>query len=98
MFVRDSLIFWKKNCFAPKWAINILRYFEVIGKFWHECYKNLVYNENIFYLLYSWTNAITGKNVVPEIWAKMHLTNHIGSISTTKLLNSLIFCMYVDRS
>ena len=55
----------------------------------------MVYNENVFYLLYSWTNAITGKNVVPEIWAKIHLTNQIGSISRTKLLNSLI-CMLIE--
>ena len=40
-------------------------------------YLNLVYNESLYYLLYSCTNPIFGKSLVPEIWAKMCLANQI---------------------
>ena len=36
-----------------------------------------VYNEGLFYFLYSCTNPIFGKNPVPEIWAKLLLASQI---------------------
>ena len=41
------------------------RFFEFIGKFT----LNLVYKENLYYLLYSWVNPVLGKNLVPETQA-----------------------------
>ena len=40
-------------------------------------FLNLVYNERLYYLLYSCTNSIFGKYLVPEIWVEMLLINHI---------------------
>ena len=42
-----------------------------IGTFSHYFFLNLVYNESLHYLLYSSTNPILKKNLVPEIGAKM---------------------------
>ena len=79
--VWQSQIFWrKKNCpkygeIGLRWAGN--RVFWIIKKFSLLFSLNLVYNESFYYLQYSCTNSIFGKNLVPEIWAKMLLVNQI---------------------
>ena len=71
--------FLKKIFLPKKWAKNgqKVEYFKFIGKFSHYFFLNLVLNESLYYLLYSCTNAIFGKNLVPEIWAKILLANQI---------------------
>ena len=49
-----------------EWAKN--RFFKSIEK----KILNLVYDES-YYLLYPYTSPIFGKNLVPQIWAKMAL-------------------------
>ena len=43
-------------------------------------FLNLVYNESLYYLLYSCTNSIFGKYLVPEIWVEMLSANHIAGV------------------
>ena len=81
-----------------KWTKNgsKTRFFEFIGKFGH--LMNLFSNENLFYLLCLYTNAIFGKIFVLEIWAKMSSANQsarflIDHISRTNAWNNMIFCM-----
>ena len=81
--VRDRARFFEKNLFAQKigkidqkWArkqgfVNLLE--NLVTNF----FLNLVYNKSLCYLLYSCTNLIFGKNLVPGIWAKMLLTSQI---------------------
>ena len=74
--VRDRTRFSRKNFFAQKlgkWAKNGPKtgFFQFIRKFGHYILLNLIYNENIYYLLCSCTNAIFGKIFGPEIWTKM---------------------------
>ena len=52
-------------------------FYQLIGKFGHQFLLNLIYNENLYYLLCSCTNPIFGKIFVPEIWAKMFSANQI---------------------
>ena len=58
---------------GQKWTKN--RVFEFIGKCSHYFFQNLFYNESLYYLLYSCTNLIFGKNLVREIWARMLSVN-----------------------
>ena len=58
---------------GSKWVKN--RVFEFIGKSDHWFLLNLVYNENLYYLLCSCTNSVLGNILVPEIWAKMFSAN-----------------------
>ena len=52
----------------------------------------MVYKESSYYLLYSCTNPILGKNLVPEIWAKMVLVNQTtGFLNWLYLQNTKIF-------
>ena len=75
-------IFEKKHL-PPKcrrWVKN--KVFEFIGKIFHCFFLTLVYKESIYYLLYSCTNPIFGKNLVFAIWAKIFSTNQIaGSLN-----------------
>ena len=74
--MRDRAGFSRKKIFAPKIGkmgqkqgfLNILKKNYLL---------NLLYNENVYYLLCSWTNPIFGKILVPEIWAKMFSANQI---------------------
>ena len=52
-------------------------FLEFMGKFRYYFFLNLVYKETLYLyqLLYFCTNPILGKNVVPEIWAKMLSAN-----------------------
>ena len=59
--VRDRAGFFEKKNLCPKSGPKI-RFF-----------LNLVHNEILYYLLYSCSNPIFGKNLVPEIWVKMHV-------------------------
>ena len=74
--------FFKKICCPkngenrPKIGLKI-GFFGFIGKFSHQFFLNLVYKESSYYLLYSCTNPILGKNLILEIWAKMLLANQI---------------------
>ena len=75
-----------------KWTKNgqQIGFFKFIGKFSHFL-LNLVYNERLYYLLYSCTNPIFGKNLVPEIWAKMLLANQItGFLNQRYLQNKMM--------
>ena len=69
---------WQPD-FLKKWAKNGLKtgFFEFIGKCSHYFFQNLFYNESLYYLLYSCTNLIFGKNLVREIWARMLSVNQI---------------------
>ena len=59
----------------PKWAKN--RVLNLLENVVINFFLNLVYKEVLQYLLYSSTNPIFGKSLVPEIWAKILLTNQI---------------------
>ena len=51
----------------------------------------MVYNESLYYLLYSCTNPISGNNLVPELWAKMLLANQItGFLNQLYLWNKMM--------
>ena len=65
--------------FCPKSGENgpKIGFIGFIGKFSHCIFLNLVYKEISYYLLYSCTNPMLGKNLVPEIWAKMLSANQI---------------------
>ena len=74
----QSRISLKKN-FCPKNGENRpkVRFFGFVGKFSHLFLLSLVYKECSYYLLYSCTNLILWKNLVPDIWAKMLSANQI---------------------
>ena len=99
-------IFFKKICCPkngenrPKIGLKI-GFFGFIGKFSHQFFLNLVYKESSYYLLYSCTNPILGKNLVPEIWAKMLSANQIAGflnwlyLQNTKIKKAWFFaCWY----
>ena len=66
------------------------RFFKFIGKFSH-FFFNLLYNESLQYFLYSCTNLMFGKNLVPEIWAKMLSSNQIkGFLNQLYLQNKMM--------
>ena len=46
-------------------------------KFSDKFFLNLFYKERSYYLQYSCTIPVLGKNVVPEIWAKILLADQI---------------------
>ena len=77
----QSQIFEK--IFLPKNGENCptneqkIEFFKFIGKFSHQSFLNLVYNESLYCLLYSCTSLRFGKNLVPEIWVKVLLANQI---------------------
>ena len=88
--VCDRARFFEKNLFAQKigklaknWQkkgfLNLLENLVIIN-----CFLYLVCNESLYYMLYSCTNHIFGKNLIPEIWTKMLLANQI-----TGFLNQL---------
>ena len=54
----------------PKWSKT-----EFFGKLVHQFLQNLICNENLYYLLCFCKNLLFGKNLVPEIWAKMFSAN-----------------------
>ena len=68
-----------------KWAkygkrkIGFLEFIEKFGDSisFEKVSFNLFYSEILHYLLYSYTNSVSGKNLVPEIFAKMLLANQI---------------------
>ena len=49
---------------------------------------NLFFNENLYYLLCSYTNPIFGKFFVPEIWAKMSSANQIAGFFNEPYLHN----------
>ena len=52
---------------------------------------NFFYNENLYHLLHSFKNRIFGKNIVPEIQAKMLSANQIAEyVNQLFLPNKLI--------
>ena len=70
---------YMKKTFCPKDVENgpKIGYFERFF-FFHELFLNLVYNKNLlYYLLYSYNNPISEKNLVPGKWAKMLSANQI---------------------
>ena len=80
--MRDRPRFFEKTLFSPKigkmnrkWAKNwsFFNLMDLVINY----FLNMVYNESLCYLLYSCTNPIFGKNLVPGIWAKMLLANQI---------------------
>ena len=57
-----------KNVQKIEFFLNILENLVIF-------FFKLVYNESLYYLLYSFTNPILEKNLIPEIWPKMLLAN-----------------------
>ena len=86
----QSWILWK-NIFAPKvrkWAKNKSKigFFEVFGKLSHYFFLNLFYNKSLHYVLYFCISFKFGKNLIPDICAKMLFANQIvGFKSATSL-------------
>ena len=76
--MRDRAGFFLKKNFCPKNGENgpEIGFLGFVGKFSHKFFLNLVYKET-YYFLYSCTNPILSKIVVPEIWAKMFSANQI---------------------
>ena len=101
--VRDSRIFFliffyfctKSGKNWPK-----IGFIGFIGKFSHCIFLNLVYKEISYYLLYSCTNPMLGKNLVPEIWAKMLSANQIAGFLNWLYLQKIEMkspdCLHVD--
>ena len=73
--VRDRARFFLIFFLSQKCTQNF--FFGFTEKFSHYFFLNLVYKESSYYLLYSCSNPILGKNPVLEIWAKMLLANQI---------------------
>ena len=70
--------FFLKKFLSQNWENGPkIRFFGFIGKFSNQCFLNLVYKESSYYLLYSYTNSILGKNLVPEMWGKILSANQI---------------------
>ena len=67
-------IFSKKNVFLN---VPNLWFFEVIEKFGHYFFWNLIYNESLYFLLCSCTNLISWNKSVLKKWAKILSTNQI---------------------
>ena len=61
--VRDRVGFFGKKCFVPKIGKMGQKqvFFQFIGKFGHQFSLNLIYNENLYYLLCPCTNPISVK-------------------------------------
>ena len=75
--VTDPDFFLKKFLSQNRENGPKIRFFGFIGKFSNQCFLNLVYKESSYYLLYSYTNSILGKNLVPEMWGKILSANQI---------------------
>ena len=58
-----KIIFSKNEEMCQKWAKN--RVFKIYWKIQLLIFLNLVYKESLYYLLYSCTNSISGKNLIP---------------------------------
>ena len=75
--VHDRAGFNKKKL-SQKWGkLAKNRVFRIYWEFSHYFFQNLVSKESLYYLSYYCTNPILGKNLVPQIWAKMLLANQI---------------------
>ena len=89
--------FEKKNVLLQKWGkwAKNRGFFNLMGNLLNGFYLNLIYKKNLYYLLYSCAKPILGKNLVPEILAKMLLTNQIVKfLNWLCLLNKIMtFCM-----
>ena len=92
-------IFFKKKIvpkigeMGQKWANGLIR------KFSHYFFLNLAYKES-YYFLYSCSNPILWKNLVPEIWARMFLANQVAGFlnwlyfQNTKMKAWFFTCWY----
>ena len=60
-----------------KYETKNVFFFKFIEKFCNYSFQNLFYNESLCCLLYSCTNFIFERNLVPDIWAKILLANQI---------------------
>ena len=58
-------------------------FFGFIGKFSHEFFLNLVYKESSFYLLYSCTNPIHGKDLVAHF---LHADTNLRKLKVTLII------------
>ena len=57
----------------PRWENQPnIGFFEFIEKFGHRFSLTFVYKERLYYLIYSCTNTIFGKNLVSENGSKCH--------------------------
>ena len=83
-FLSQNLGKWTKN--RPKTG-----FFEFIEKFALKFSLDLLYNENLYYLLCSCTDPLFGKIFVPGIWSKMFSANQIiGFFNQTYLQNKSV--------
>ena len=83
-----------KNIFAPKvrkWAKNKSKigFFEVFGKLSHYFFLNLFYNKSLHYVLYFCISFKFGKNLIPDICAKMLFANQIVGFKSASSLKQI---------
>ena len=75
--VRHKTGLFESNIFTQKLEQKFLRFLNLLDNLVFNCFLILACNESAYYLLYSCANPIFGEDLVPEIWAKMLLANHI---------------------
>ena len=80
--------FLRKRFFCPKNGPYI-GFVKFTGKFSDCFFLNFLYKESLYNLLYSCTNPILGKNLVPEIWAKMLSNIGLGVVKNACGLSDL---------
>ena len=76
-------------------------FFQFIGKCGDQFLLNLIYNENLYYLLFSCTNPILRKIFVPDVWARVFSANQIAGFFNqpylqNKSMKQLIYCMLIQ--
>ena len=57
-----------KSCTKMTQNGSKVGFFEVTEKFGYYFFLDLLYNESLYYLLFTSTNRTSGKNVDPEMW------------------------------
>ena len=87
----DKAGFFEKIFLPRKWGKWAkIRVFEFIGNFTHWFFLILVYNKCCYCLQYSCTNAIFGKNQVPEIRAKFSQPIRFLNLRILRIFNSTL--------
>lgn len=75
-------LFFETNIFNPKMEKMGQIYSNLLKNSVIHFFFNLVSNETLYYLLYSCTDPIFWKYLIPKIWAKTFLTNQIALLKS----------------